>query len=203
MSATSTQDLKMERDDLKEIVISVKLALKRRKGVMALLTSLEKAWREAAGPHIALNKPLAGSELPAKDERKEVLLLASKKKRKIEELQQKVFLNFQNLTDTAHNNQLVLGKEILNEIAQKKKKSSLKEVLSSRLIETFFKNENSLNKAFLKGMKQLERKTNLFLLDAQSIKLMKCTDPKIQKLLQKEVEVIIKFLNNMKDIFKK
>lgn len=191
------------KTDFKEITVSLKLALKRRKDVMNLLTRLEEAWKEAAGPHIALNKPLAGSELSKDDKRKKVLLLAAKKKRKIEELQQKIFLSFQHLTNTAHNNQLTLGKEILTNISKNKNDWDAEVTKTTELIEAFFKNENSLNKAFLSSMKQLKKKTDHYLEEAKAIKMMKCSDKLLQKFLKEEVYVLEKFLRGIKDIFKK
>jgi hypothetical protein len=187
--------------DTKQIALSVKLAMDRRNEGHCLLTSLEEAWREAAGPQIALNRTIPGADLPQSDSRRRLLLSIGKKKRKIEEFQQKVFLNFQELTENKNNNQIQKGEEILKALKTPAKK--LDTMVVSALIEDFFKNEDKLNKVFLLGFKKLERKIDSLLNEAKKLYNFKCSDKEINALLKNEIRVLINFLENTKKLLKK
>jgi len=202
----SKDDWDSDALDLKEITTSLDIAIDRRQTVVRLLKKLESAWKEAAGPNIALNKPLPGQELPKTDTRRKVLLDAGKKKRRIEEFQQKIFLKFQELTDGKNNQQVRLGKRILSLVKKyknrKKGAESSKGDLSKN-IEMFFSNEDRLNKNFLSGIKKLNKAIPPLLLEVQKIKRMRCSDKITNDLLTQEVTVLENFLETTKELFKK
>jgi len=173
----------------------VKSALDKRRIIIASQHELEKSWRTASTPAKALNRPHPGEGLP-ENRQKKILIAAVTKKRKIEALQQKTFLLFQNITEEKHEGQIQAGTTILDLLAQP---DPSQQDISDK-IASFFQTENEINKSFLRNVKDCYRNTKPLLEEAAQLKTEDCGDQKIDKILNLEITLLQRFLQSAKDL---
>jgi hypothetical protein len=185
----------LETENMK---VTINLMLEKRKDVNMLLNTLEEAWREAAGPNIALNRPLNGMELPKQDRRRQRLVKISEKKRKLEEFQQRVFLSFQHLTDEKNAAQVKLGEKLMENFDTQ----PMSDLLASE-VETFLDQEDRLNKSFLKKMHQLTMCLNPFLGEATMLKQYIMEEKPTDPILNRDIEVLEEFLKSTQKLLEK
>ena len=182
-------------NDCEEIKISIERSLKKRREVVTLLTTLEEAWRTAVDPYLALNKVEPENDAQHLEilspDNKEILRVAKLKKQKTREIQQKIFLSFQMLTDNKHEEQITLGEEILRALPG----TCLDEMISiTEKTEIYFRTESSINKEFLENIKATCSKTEGFLKELKSIKEITCRDQRIENLFSQDIKLLEDFL---------
>lgn len=194
--APITPEMGLAEADCLEIKTSITRAILRRKDVIDLLKTLEEAWKMAITPNFDLESPEAAS-IKVPETANNTVEEAQEKRKEVGKLENQIFLSFEELTSSKHEEQLKLGQTILNSLPAK----SLEEMLTlTEKTQHFFENEDLINKEFLRKIHQVSKKTNLYLVEIEKISTMTCTNTKLEKLLAKNLKLLKDFLLATKNL---
>lgn len=177
--------------DCQQIEASVTRSLQKRKEVVALLTTLEEAWKAAVSPELSKPENITSRDSPQLQE-------AQTKKIETTKLKRVIFLSFESLTKLKHEDQVNLGQEILRSLPAKKLGDM---ILITDKTQLFFEQENAINKEFLKEVEKVSSNTDLFIKKIQRVIELKCQDPILDSLLTKDLRILNSFLKATKKLF--
>jgi hypothetical protein len=196
-----------EEEELFELISH---ALKNRKTTIKTQKTLEGAWKKAM-PKKGLN---SNRPMPIKDnnhkggvpstnierDTKGIPLAISealKKEKMTEEIQQKIFLVFQAITEEKYEDQIILGKKVLRELSKKTAKSS---PTLCEDIESFLKNEDKINKKFIKSVRDSIKELKELKKEIKKGINTPCRDARINKILDGELFIMSEFVESIMDI---
>lgn len=172
----------------------VEAMITHRKAIIQLQEALEDAWKGAVSGSQALNRPLDSQGLPESD-KKNTLVEAETKRRRMEALQQSAFLIFQNITENKYEDQLKKGQELLKllEIATESSPKALPKKVAEKT-EEFLWLENNLNKEILRRFHTTRKGMTSLLAETLAIQALPCRAAKLEAHLQHDLKLLETFL---------
>jgi hypothetical protein len=189
------------QEDCQEIEASVARSLKKRKEAVALLQTIEEAWKTGVCQELwtrseeTKNDP----EDVAKVHNDPISLIeAQNKKKEVDTLQKKIFLSFKPLTSAKHEEQLSLGQEILDSLPTSNLEAM---VIITEKTQRFFSNESHINKLFLNEIEKISSRTKTYLEEIKGVESLKCQDVTLDAILNQDLKTLKGFLKATQKLF--